>query len=63
VLTNPGGTTKVVRLDTGIGDPAGSSVTRTTLNGVERSTELGALPADGSLSLPSRSMVTVVLER
>ena len=63
VLTNPGRTTKVVRLDTGTGDPAGSSVTRTTLNGVERSTELGALPADGSLSLPSRSMVTVVLER
>jgi glucuronoarabinoxylan endo-1,4-beta-xylanase len=63
VLTNPNNTTKVVRLDTGIGDGASSSVTRTTLNGVERSTELGALPADGNVSLPGRSMVTVVFDR
>ena len=43
--------------------PATSEVTRTVFEGIERSAELGALPAEGILRVPSRGIVTVALQR
>lgn len=63
VLTNPGSAEQVVELAMGADEPVQSSVTRTALSGVERSQDLGALPADGVVRLPGHALVTVVLER
>ncbi len=61
VLTNPELDGQAVQIE---GTPSGAStsVTRTTLNGVERSAELGALPAEGIVSLPGHSVVTVTFQ-
>jgi hypothetical protein len=63
VLTNPGLIDQVVTLDTGASVRAASTVIRTVLRGVERSADLGALPADNMLTLPGQSLVTVTLQR
>lgn len=44
-----------------LGDREGTSVLRTVFDGVERFASLGPLPSDGSVRLPPRSMVTVVV--
>ena len=41
--------------------PTSSTVTRTVFDGVERSAELGALPAEGTVRVPGRAIVTVAL--
>lgn len=63
VLTNPSSTEQVTALALGAGEPAESSVTRTALSGVERSQDLGALPADGVVRVPGHALVTVVVDR
>jgi len=61
VLTNPGDAGFVVELDHAEFEPTASAVSRTILGGVERSAELGALPAEGTVRVPGRAIVTVAL--
>ena len=60
VLVNAGTTRQDVALEfMGDDDFTGAEVTRTTFDGLERSTALGELPDERSLELPARSIVTV----
>ncbi len=63
VLTNPGQTEGAVELDLSQDDPAATEVARTVLGGIERSAELGALAAEGTVTVPGQSIVTVVIQR
>ena len=64
VLTNPGSTQRAVQIEAGADAPDASAVTRTVLeDGIERSAELGALAAEGIVTLPGQSIVTVTLQR
>jgi glucuronoarabinoxylan endo-1,4-beta-xylanase len=59
VLVNPQPSESVVELALGAMAASSMVVTRTVFSGVERFAELGALPADGTLTLPGESIVTV----
>jgi glucuronoarabinoxylan endo-1,4-beta-xylanase len=64
VLTNPGSARMVVQLEGGAGATASTSVTRTVLgDGTERSVELGELSAEGVVTLPGQSIVTVTMSQ
>ena len=63
VLTNPGDAEVVVELDPAGVEPTASAVSRTVLGGLERSADLGELPAENIVVVPPESMVTVTLER
>jgi len=63
VLTNSGSAERTVQIALGDAEPATSRVTRTVLSGVERAQDLGELPPDGTVSVPSRAIVTVDVER
>lgn len=61
VLTNPGGAQRAVRIDAGQREWSRSQVNRTVLRGIERSAELGPLPLDAVVVMPSQSLVTVTM--
>jgi glucuronoarabinoxylan endo-1,4-beta-xylanase len=63
VLTNAAQTERAVQLDLNRDDTATTEVTRTVLGGIERSAELGALPAEGIVTVPGESIVTVVAQQ
>jgi glucuronoarabinoxylan endo-1,4-beta-xylanase len=62
VLVNTGRATLDVELDLGAVTPASSKVTRTVFDGVERSADLGSLPPENVVKVPSRAVVTVAIE-
>jgi len=63
VIVNAGTTELDATIDPGAFRPASSAVTRTVFAGVERSADLGALPAEGIVRIPGRAIVTVALRR
>ncbi len=63
VLVNAGSDELAATLDLGDTDPTSTAVTRTVFDGVERSAELGALPAERIVRVPGRALVTVVARR
>jgi glucuronoarabinoxylan endo-1,4-beta-xylanase len=63
VLTNRVLAEKAVRIDIGDDTPKASTVTRTVLNGRERSAQLGPLSPEGIVTLPGQSLVTVTIQR
>lgn len=63
VLVNPNAETAYARVAApGAWASSSAEVTRTTFDGVERSTHLGALGSDRVVSLPGHSLVTVAFE-
>ena len=63
VLTNPGATEIAVQIDSGASVSEPTTVTRTVLQGVERSAELGSLSSAGIVTLPRQSVVTVTIQQ
>jgi O-glycosyl hydrolase len=63
VLLNSGLTEVDVKMDAGQTRWTSSQVTRTAFEGVERSAELGAVPAQGVVRVPSHAILTVALRR
>lgn len=63
VLVNTGPDELAVEIAPGADAPERSVVTRTVFDGVERSAELGELPAAGVVCIPGRSIVTVAFSR
>lgn len=63
LLVNPGVTEVDVEIDLGEETLTTSEVTRTVLEGLERSAELGALPAQNVVRVTGRAIVTVALHR
>ena len=62
VLVNPGSSAIDAKVNLPAGSPSGtSSVSRSVFGGVERGADLGKLSAEGILSVPPRSVVTVAL--
>ena len=61
VIVNAAAAELDATVDLGDLSPTSSTVTRTVFDGVERSAELGALPAEGTLRVPGRAIVTVAL--
>jgi len=62
VLVNPGFSAVDAKVNLPAGSPsASSSVSRSVFGGIERGAELGSLSAEGVLSVPPRSVVTVAL--
>ena len=59
ILVNAGDVERVVTLSRGAGVEMVSQVTRSVFGGIERSVDLGVLPSEGVIRLPSRSIVTV----
>jgi len=62
ILVNAGPTELATRVDLdaeALGLPGTAEVTRTVFEGVERSAELGVLPAEGVVLVPGHSIVTV----
>jgi hypothetical protein len=62
VLVNAGTTEIVTQVEfdeEAMGLSGNTEVTRTVFEGVERSAELGALPAEGVVTVPARSIVTL----
>jgi hypothetical protein len=62
VLVNPA-TAAVVELALGGQAPSTTDVTRSVFPGVERSSDLGALPSNGIVTLPGESILTVAVRR
>jgi glucuronoarabinoxylan endo-1,4-beta-xylanase len=63
ILVNPGDLERTVSLALGAAEVKSlkqSNVTRTVFDGVERSAQLGSLGDDSSVTLPAKSIVTVV---
>ncbi len=66
VLVNAGLTELVTQVELDeevLGLPSSARVMRTVFDGVERSVELGALPAEGIVRVPGHSIVTVAWQR
>jgi glucuronoarabinoxylan endo-1,4-beta-xylanase len=63
VLVNASTEKLATKLDLGTSASSASRVVRTVFDGVERSAELGAVSADGTLTVPGRSIVTVAFTR
>jgi hypothetical protein len=63
VLVNPGLSAADVELEPGSFTFADSHVIRTVFDGVERSADLGPLPVEGIVRIPSRSTLTVALRK
>jgi hypothetical protein len=63
VLINAGTRQLDARLELGEFAEAQSTVIRSTFDGIERSSELGSLPAERTLRLPSHSTATVALRK
>ena len=63
VLVNPQPEEAVVELSLGEQTLVTSHVTRTVFPGIERSAELGVLPAESIVVLPGEAVVTVAIGR
>ncbi len=59
VIVNSGLIDLDARVDLGDFAPGSSAVIRTVFDGLERSAQLGPLPADGVLRVPGRAVVTI----